>query len=73
MQLISKFYKGICVIDICIKYAWVTPLKDKKSTTIVNAFPKVINKLDRQLNKIWVSKGSEFYNSYFKKWLLDKK
>ena len=22
-------------------------------------------------NKIWVDKGSEFYNSYFKKWLKD--
>ena len=34
MQLISKFNKGICfllfVIDIFCKYAWVTPLKDKR-------------------------------------------
>ena len=22
-------------------------------------------------NKIWVDKGSEFYNNYFKKWLQD--
>ena len=26
---------------------------------------------DRKPNKIWVDKGSEFYNSYFKKWLND--
>ena len=25
----------------------------------------------RKLNKIWVSKGSEFYNSYFQTWLKD--
>ena len=25
----------------------------------------------RKLNKIWVSKGSEVYNSYFQKWLKD--
>ena len=35
MQLISKFNKGfrflLCVIDIFSKYAWVVPLKDKKS------------------------------------------
>ena len=35
MQLNSKFNKGIrfllCVIDIYSKYAWVVPLKDKKS------------------------------------------
>ena len=26
---------------------------------------------DRKPNKIWVDKGSEFYNSSFKKWLKD--
>ena len=26
----------------------------------------------RKLNKIWVDKGSEFYNNSFKKWLKDK-
>ena len=34
MKLIRKFNKGfsflLCVIDIFSKYAWVTPLKDKK-------------------------------------------
>ena len=42
MQLISKFNKGIrtllCVIYIFSTYAWVVPLKDKKGTTITNAF-----------------------------------
>ena len=42
MQLISKFNKALklllCVIDIFSKYAWVVPLKDKKSISIVNAF-----------------------------------
>ena len=43
MQLIiSKFKRGfrflLCVIDICCKYAWVIPLKDKKGITITNAF-----------------------------------
>ena len=41
MQLISKFNKGyrflLCVVDIFSKYAWVVPLKDKKSVSIVNA------------------------------------
>ena len=45
MQLISKFNKGsrflLCVIDIFSKYAWVVPLKDKKSVTIVNALQKI--------------------------------
>ena len=73
MQLISKFNKGfrflLCVIDIFSKYACVVPLKDKKGISIVNAFPKILKESDRKPNKIWVDKGSEFYNNYFKKWL----
>ena len=73
MQLISKFYKGfrllLCVIDIFSKCAWV----------IVNAFQKILKQSDRseakskwrKPNKIWVDKGSEFYNNSFKKWLKD--
>ena len=71
----SKFNKGfkflLCVIDILSKYAWVVPLKDKKSISIVNAFQKILNDSARKPNKIWVDKGSEFYNNYFKKWLKD--
>ena len=44
MELISKLNKGFrflaCVIDIYSKYAWVVPLKDKKDSTITNAFQK---------------------------------
>ena len=75
MKLISKYNKGIryllCVIDIFSKYAWVTPLKDKKGTTIVNAFQSILNNSKRKSNKIWVDQGSEFYNAHFKKWLKD--
>ena len=74
MQL-SKYNKGfkfsLCVIDIYSKYAWVIPLKDKKGISIVNGFQKIINDSKRRPNKIWVDKGSEFYNSSFKKWLQD--
>ena len=75
MQLIRKYNKGIgyilCAIDIFSKYAWVAPLKDKKGTTIVNAFQKNLKDPNRKPNKTWVDKGSEFYNSSFKKWLQD--
>ena len=75
IQLISKFNKGfrflLYVIDIFSKYAWVIPLKDKKGISIVNAFQKILKESDRKPNKIWVDKGSEFYNSSFKKWLKD--
>ena len=75
MQFISKFNKEFrllfCVIDIFSKYAWVVPLKDKKGISIVNAFQKILKESDRKPNKIWVDKGSEFYNNSFKKWLKD--
>ena len=51
----------MCVIDIFCKYAWVVPLKDKKSVTIVNAFQKMLDDSKRKPNKIWVDKGSKFY------------
>ena len=72
MQSLSKYNKGIkyllCAIDLFSKYAWVIPVKDKKGTSIVNAFQKIITK-GRKPNKIWVDQGSEFYNQSFKDFL----
>ena len=75
MQLLSKYNKGIrfllCVIDSFSKYASVVPLKDKKGISIVKAFQSILKQSNKKPNKIWVDKGSEFYNAYFKKWLRD--
>ena len=74
------------VIDIFSKYAGVVPLKDKKILVLLMLFKKYqitdISKAlwrggrrtkskGRKPNKIWVEKGSEFYNNYFNKWLKD--
>ena len=80
MQSLSKYNEGIkylsCAIDLFIKYAWVISIKDKKGTSIVNAFKKIISekrevesKGRRKPNKIWVDQGSEFYNKSFKSFL----
>ena len=54
MQLISKFNKRLrfllCVIDF--KYAWVSPLKNKKVLTITNAFQKILNKSKSKPKKV---------------------
>ena len=75
MQLLGRYYKGIrfllCVIDIFSKYTWVFPLKDKKGISIVKAFQIILKQSNRKPDKIWVDKGSEFYNASFKKWLQD--
>ena len=59
----------LCVIDIFSKYAWVVPLKDKKGVSIVNAFQNILDESMRKPNKIWVDKGSGFYNKSTKSWL----
>ena len=80
MQSLSKYNKGIkyllCAIDLFSKYAWVFPIKDKKGTSIVNAFKKIISEKSkaeskgrRKPNKIWVDQGSEFYKNAFKDFL----
>ena len=72
MQSLSEFSKGIkyllCDIVLFGKYAWVIPLKDKKGTSIVNAFQKIISN-ERKPNKIWVDQRSEFYNQSYKDFL----
>ena len=77
MQLLSRYNKGIrfslCVTDIFSKYAWVLPLKDKRCVSIVAAFQSIVKQSNskRKPSKIWVDKGSDFYNNSFKKWLQD--
>ena len=73
MQSRSKYNKGIkhllCAINFFSKYAWVVPIKDKKGTSIVNVFKKILSDSDRKPNKIWVDQGSELYNKSFKDFL----
>ena len=46
-------------------------MKAKKGIKITNAFQKILKEYNGKPNKIWVDKGSEFYNNSFKKWLKD--
>ena len=47
MKSLSKYNRRIKyllgVIDLFSKYAWVVPIKDKKETSIVNAFKQIIS------------------------------
>ena len=54
-------------IDIFSKCAWGISLKNKILITI--AFQKVLDESYRKPNKIWVDKGSAFYNISMKSWL----
>ena len=44
-------------------------MKDKKGIAIINAFQKILKESNCKPNKIWVDKGSEFYNELMKSWL----
>ena len=54
-----------------MKYAWVVPLKDKNDMAITKAFQNILGESNRKPNKIWVDKGSKFYNRSMKSWLQD--
>ena len=72
MQSLSKYNKKIkyllCAINLFSKYAWVIPVRDKKGTSIVNAFQQIITKGIKP-NKIWVDQCSEFCNQSLKDFL----
>ena len=42
----------------------------KKGVSIADAFQTKLDNSNRKPNKIWVDKGSEFYNNPFKQWLI---
>ena len=49
------------------KYAWVKPLTDKKTKTVLQDFIEIINKSNCKPNKLWVDQEREFYNGYMQK------
>ena len=66
-------YKFILtVIDIFTKYGWAIPLKNKSGFSITHGFKIVLSEHPqggsepRKPEKLWVDRGSEFYNKTFK-------
>ena len=78
---LSKYnnnYKFILTfIDIFTKYAWAIPLKNKSGLSITNGFKIVFSEHPqggseiRKPEKLWVDRGSEFYNKTFKSLLKE--
>ena len=71
-------YKFILtVIDIFTKYAWAVTLKNKSGLSITNGFKIVLSESpqgvseSRKPEKLWVDRGSEFYNKTFKSLLKE--
>ena len=78
---LSKYnnnYKFILtVLDIFTKYARAIPLKNKSGLSITNGFKIVLGEgpqggsEPRKPEKLWVDRGSEFYNKTFKSLLKE--
>ena len=78
---LSKYnnnYKFILtVIDIFTKYAWAIQLKNKSGLSLANGFKIVLSESPqggsehRKPGKLWVDRGSEFYNKTFKSLLKE--
>ena len=72
MQTFSQWNNGIkyllMVIDVFSKYGWIEPLKNKKGTTVANAFDNIF-KSGRKPRLLWTDKGTEFYNTNVKQLL----
>ena len=76
---LSKYNKNykymLTVIDIFTKYAWAIPLKNKSGLSITNGFTTILSEgpqggsEHRNSEKLWVDRGSEFYNKTFKSFL----
>jgi len=77
MNAFEEFNDGykyiLCIIDVFSKYAWCVALKNKTTDTVLNAVKHIIEESGREPEKIWVDRGSEFYNKNFKSWATKNK
>ena len=70
MQGFAKDNDGVkyllCVIDLFSRYGWIVSLKDKSGESVFVAFTKIFTSSGRKPDKLWVDKGTEFYNKRVK-------
>ena len=52
------------IIDVFSRYAWLFPLQDKEGKSIADCFHYLAKEYNLHPNKLFVDKGSEFYNKY---------
>ena len=57
----------LTIMYVFSKYAWIMPLKTKTGKDITKALDYIIKVGGRKPSRLWVDKGTEFYNKTFKK------
>ena len=60
------------VIDVFSKYAWIKPLKDKKTETVRKAFDDIFKSNKRKPKLLWTDKGSKIISKHFKEFFKRK-
>jgi transposase InsO family protein len=74
VQEIAKENKGnrylLPIIDCFSRFVYILPLKDKKSTTVANAFQQVLNRNKVKPLKVQTDKGTEFTGAPFQSMCL---
>lgn len=66
----------LTLVDVFTRQAFAKPIKNKDSTTVVNAFNELygkVKKKNKNITQLQSDNGSEFINPEFKKTLKDKK
>ena len=59
------------VLDVFSKYGWIVPLKNKKGESVAEGFKKIFLE-GRVPKKLWVDKGTEYYNTNVKNLMKSK-
>lgn len=62
----------LTLIDVFSKKAWAVKLKNKASTSCLNAYKEILKKSKRICGKLHTDKGLEFYGKPFKDFLKSK-
>jgi len=65
----SSYLYILTVIDVYTRYVWCKPLFLKSDT--LKAFKEILSESKRIPKKLWVDKGTEFYNKNFKAYLKE--
>ena len=73
MESLSSKNKNVkhllCVINVCNKYGWVKPLKDKKCKIVPKASIEIVSESNHKPNKLWVDQRKDFHNKLMQEWL----
>ena len=61
----------LTVVNVLSRYAWVEPLRDKSSTSIIKAFERIMTAKNKP-DKLQTDQGQEFKNKFFQEWLAKR-